>query len=224
MVSLPAALHSFANSVDVLDPPIAPPSPASQFTGASANTEPAPDPKRSSHFARMASEETRLAAAPEKDLSIQSRKLARVEVPMPSPPLASLRAETRFETHHPATEDGVSLRTSLPEPNSTISGEMPASSGRLMAELPAAQKARRPERTSPAPILSPPGRAESGRGSLPPPRQETPDPIIEVSIARVDVRLDPPKQPAPQPVGRPRGFAEYESQRRYITSPWARRR
>ncbi|MGE5322961.1 MAG: hypothetical protein ACM3SW_08870 [Actinomycetota bacterium] len=210
----PAAPHSFGTSMDALDRASSPAFTTPQFAGGTMETELAPE--------AIGSEKTRLITPSEKD-PIQSVELAQVKVPEAARRPAPLRfgPDTRFQISHPAIEDGASLRDSFHEPDPVR--EKPAIVSGRVAEFSTVQQAHGPERTSPAPAL-PPARAERADRSLPPGRQEAPDPVVEVSIARVDVRLDAPKQAAPQPVSRPRGFAEYESLRRYITSPWARRR
>ncbi len=64
----------------------------------------------------------------------------------------------------------------------------------------------------------------ASRGSMPQTPQETVEPVVEVNIARVEVHLDPPRQPSPQAVPAPVGFAEFESLRRYAAGPWPSRR
>jgi len=57
------------------------------------------------------------------------------------------------------------------------------------------------------------------------PRSTTPvEPIVEVNIGRVEVRLDAPQSRAPKPVSRAQGFGEFEALRRYTTAPWPSRR
>jgi hypothetical protein len=53
---------------------------------------------------------------------------------------------------------------------------------------------------------------------------DTPGPVVEVNIGRVEVKLDVPTPPAPKPVSGPRGFAEFEALRRYSAGPWPSRR
>ncbi len=53
---------------------------------------------------------------------------------------------------------------------------------------------------------------------------EAVEPVVEVRIGRVEVRLDVPSPPAPRPVSRPHGFAEFEALRRYAAGPWPPRR
>ncbi len=50
------------------------------------------------------------------------------------------------------------------------------------------------------------------------------EPVVEVHIARVEVRLDPPRQSEPRAVPKPNGFAEFESMRRYAAGPWSLRK
>lgn len=223
VMSLPlATLHSFGNSVDVLDPPIAPQSLKPQSPGELMNTELTPDAKRRSHFAHTAIMKTSPTARLGEHLPIQSAEVASIdfsEATRPSLPMQP-EPESKTQVHYREAED----RASLPEPNAMIAEQRPASSARLVAASLAIQQEHGPAQSSPAPTLAQPARSNNALRSISHAPQETADPVVEVNIARVEVRLDAPKQPAPQPVSRPRGFAEYESLRRYITSPWARRR
>jgi hypothetical protein len=53
---------------------------------------------------------------------------------------------------------------------------------------------------------------------------EAVEPVVEISIGSVEVRLDVPSPPAPKLVSRPHGFAEFEALRRYTAGPWPPRR
>jgi hypothetical protein len=65
-----------------------------------------------------------------------------------------------------------------------------------------------------------PKAAEGNPSGRSPRLRETPEPAVEVNIGRVEVKLDVPAPPAPKPISAPRGFAEFEALRRYITRPW----
>jgi hypothetical protein len=57
------------------------------------------------------------------------------------------------------------------------------------------------------------------------PRSEAEEPIVEVSIGRVEVKLDAPIPPAALKAAvRPAGFAEFEALRRYTAGSWPSRR
>ncbi len=213
------APHSLSDSRVLLDQAIAPAFSTPGPVSTSMEREVAPEARRPNEFAGTLRAETSLTTAPKENSTIQPSELASPEAPPPVP--LQHAPDNKAQVRYPATEKRASFRDSLLSP---VMGEQePATASRLVAEFPAVQQYG-PEETSPAPALMPSVRTEGARRSNPHSLRETPDTVVEVNIGRVDVRLDAPKQPAPQPVSRPRGFAEYESLRRYVASPWSRRR
>ncbi len=65
---------------------------------------------------------------------------------------------------------------------------------------------------------------EHSHGRRQPAAQQNAEPIVEVHIGRVEVRLDTPRQPEARAVPKASGFAEFESMRRYTAGPWLLRK
>lgn len=65
---------------------------------------------------------------------------------------------------------------------------------------------------------------EHSRGRTQPAEQPASEPIVEVNIARVEVRLDAPRPTEARVVPKANGFAEFESMRRYTAGPWSLRK
>ncbi len=223
--------HSLSDSIDGVAQAISPTFTTPRSVSTSMDTEVAPEAKRHNDFADTVRAAASLTTPPGDNSRILSPELAppagsdatRPLVPgQPDPYPAMQYSHPTIKDRYPAMQDSASLRASPPGPDERTA--KPAAADSLVAALPAIQHEHGKEHTSPAPALLPSTRADSARRIMPHPLQETADPVVEVNIARVEVRLDVPRQPAPQLVTRPRGFAEFESLRRYVAGPWSRRR